>query len=413
MQKKVYTVLELNKYIEAILRNEPELCNIQVQGEISNFKHHQNGHYYFTLKDASSAINCVMFSSRARLLKWRPTNGDTILASGRISAYVKSGTYQLYVDVLIRQGAGDLMHAFEELKIKLSKEGLFATDRKRPLPVNPQRLGIVTSPTGAAVRDIITVSRRRNKGIKLYLYPVKVQGNGATAEIAKGIQFFNKHKLVDVIIVGRGGGSIEDLWAFNEEETVRAVAASIIPTISAVGHDTDFTLCDFAADKRAATPSQAAELAVADVDGYKLRVDALLGRCEILMQKRLEKEAGKIRNLKSSWVFKEPERFFAAYGIRVNTARERLSDYMQFLIKNKKQDLALASARLSTLSPLAVLSRGYTVTQTYDSQLITSVDQVHWGEELLTKLLDGNIVSIVQSTERQISSEKNTEEHSI
>ena len=283
MTEDVYSVSEINNFIKHILEQEPELRNLQVVGEISNFKRYPSGHCYFTLKDAGAVLKCVMFRSKAVNLRFQPQNGDTVVAVGRLAVYERDGVYQLYTDLLLQQGVGDLMQAYEKLKQKLERAGLFAPERKQQLPLHPRTVGIITSPAGAAVRDVITVSRRRNQGIKLLLYPVKVQGEDAAAEIAAAIEFFNRKKLADVLIVGRGGGSIEDLWAFNEEVTVRAVADSKIPVVSAVGHETDFTLCDFAADVRAATPSQAAELVVADVEGYKQRVAYLEQRARSLL----------------------------------------------------------------------------------------------------------------------------------
>ena len=231
MTEAVYSVSEINNFIKHILEQEPELRNLQVVGEISNFKRYPSGHCYFTLKDAGAVLKCVMFRSKAVNLRFQPQNGDTVVAVGRLAVYERDGVYQLYTDLLLQQGVGDLMQAYEKLKQKLERAGLFAPERKQQLPLHPRTVGIITSPAGAAVRDVITVSRRRNQGIKLLLYPVKVQGEGAAAEIAAAIEFFNRKKLADVLIVGRGGGSIEDLWAFNEEITVKAVAASKIPVV--------------------------------------------------------------------------------------------------------------------------------------------------------------------------------------
>ena len=401
MTENIYSVSEINNFIKNIIESEPELRNVQVMGEISNFKRYPSGHCYFTLKDAGAVLKCVMFRSKAISLRFEPNNGDTVVAVGRLAVYERDGVYQLYTDLLLQQGVGDLMQAYEKLKRKLEQAGLFAQERKKALPANPQTVGIVTSPAGAAVRDIITVSRRRNRGIKLLLYPVKVQGNEAAGEIVRAIEFFNKHKLADVLIVGRGGGSIEDLWAFNEERTVRAVAASKIPVVSAVGHETDFTLSDFAADVRAATPSQAAELAVADVEGYRQRVQHLLERCQSLMQQRLQLEEQHLAALTRSWALTDPERIFADRMQRVDTALRQLTEAMEQSLQAKQHDFALAAARLDSLSPLAVLSRGYTVTQKADYKLLSSVDDVTWGEELTTTLADGRIISVVQEIERR------------
>lgn len=401
MTEAVYSVSEINNFIKHILEQEPELRNLQVVGEISNFKRYPSGHCYFTLKDAGAVLKCVMFRSKAVNLRFQPQNGDTVVAVGRLAVYERDGVYQLYTDLLLQQGVGDLMQAYEKLKQKLERAGLFAPERKQQLPLHPRTVGIITSPAGAAVRDIITVSRRRNQGIKLLLYPVKVQGEGAAAEIAAAIEFFNRKKLADVLIVGRGGGSIEDLWAFNEEITVRAVAASKIPVVSAVGHETDFTLCDFAADVRAATPSQAAELVVADVEGYKQRVAYLEQRARSLLSALLTQQQRRLDNLVNSWALRDPERLFADQSQRLDTASRRLREALELHLQQDEHKLALAAARLDSLSPLAVLGRGYSVSQKSDYTLVSSVDDLRWGDELLTTVADGVITSVVQQVERR------------
>ena len=399
--EQAFTVTEINNYIKSLLDGEATLRNVQIVGEVSNFKRYPSGHCYFTLKDSGAVLKCVMFRGKAISMKFEPQNGDTVLAIGRITVYERDGVYQLYTDMLLPQGVGDLMVAYEKHKAKLEAEGLFASESKQALPVNPKTVGIITSPVGAAVRDVITVSRRRNRGIKLLLFPVKVQGEGAAKEIARAISFFNKHNLADVLIVGRGGGSIEELWAFNEEETVRAVAASAIPIVSAVGHETDFTLCDFAADKRAATPSQAAELAVADAEGYIMMVENLSRRCRHLMTTRLEQEEYRLDRAKNSWAIKDPERIFADGALRTDAAYTKLVSKMDSLLKQSRHSFELQVARLDNLSPLAVLARGYSVTQKEDYKVVTSIEQVRWGEELITTVGDGKIVSVVQSVEEK------------
>ena len=399
MIEQAFTVTEINNYIKELVDNEPQLRNVQIVGEISNFKRYPSGHCYFTLKDSGAVLKCVMFRGKAMSMKFEPQNGDTVLAIGRITVYERDGVYQLYTDMLIEQGVGDLMVAYEMLKAKLEAEGLFSSERKQAIPMNPKTVGIITSPVGAAVRDVITVSRRRNRGIKLLLYPVKVQGEGASMEIARAINFFNKHNLADVLIVGRGGGSIEELWAFNEEQTVRAVASSAIPVISAVGHETDFTLCDFAADVRAATPSQAAELAVAEAEGYIMQVENLQRRLKHFMQARLEQEEYRLERASNSWALKDPERLFADGTLRTDAAYNKLLTKMDSLLKEYTHKFQLQAARLDNLSPLSVLARGYSVTQTEDFKVVTSTQQVRWGEELVTTVADGKIVSVVQSVE--------------
>lgn len=357
----IYSVTEINKYIKGILDADYELRNVQVQGEISNFKRYASGHCYFTLKDGGnsfsdgssfsggnsfssgsarsgisnsglfanggsgynasrygstsdggSVLKCVMFRYKADGLRFEPKNGDKVIAVGHIQVYERDGVYQLYTDLLLQQGVGDLMQQYEKLKAKLAAEGLFDEERKQPLPTNPASIGVVTSASGAVIHDIIRVSRGRNPGIKIYLYPVLVQGKGAAQDIARGIKFFNNHKLADVLIVGRGGGSMEDLWAFNEEPVVRAVAASSIPIISSVGHETDFTLCDFAADKRAATPSHAANMATVDMGEYKKQVVALTQRLQRGMNWQLEASEQVLRKQQECRFLQNPQRLYAA-----------------------------------------------------------------------------------------------------
>ena len=467
----IYSVTEINKYIKGILDADYTLRNVQVQGEISNFKRYQSGHCYFSLKDGGSAadlaggaggysssrygsineggsvLKCVMFRYKAMDLRFEPKNGDKVIAVGKIQVFERDGTYQLYTDLLLQQGTGDLMQQYEQLKAKLAGEGLFDEERKQALPTNAQRIGIVTSPSGAAVHDIITVSRRRNPGIKLYLYPVLVQGKGAAEEVARAIRFFNEKQLVDVLIVGRGGGSMEDLWAFNEEPTVRAVAASRIPIISAVGHETDFTLCDFAADKRAATPSQAAEMAAADMSKLSQQCNALAQRLQRAMQWQLsdaenkltkhkqcrmlqnphklyelqeEKllrlknayvlqeptriyaaKAEQLQRLQSSWVFKEPQRLLADSMQRLDMDFAQLVNLMQQRKQQAEHQLALNRAKLEAISPYAVFKRGYSCTLDSKNKIISSVEQVGWGDEIITSVKDGQIISVVQEVERR------------
>ena len=467
----IYSVTEINKYIKGILDADYTLRNVQVQGEISNFKRYQSGHCYFSLKDGGSAVDlaggaggysssrygsineggsvlkCVMFRYKAMDLRFEPKNGDKVIAVGKIQVFERDGTYQLYTDLLLQQGTGDLMQQYEQLKAKLAGEGLFDEERKQALPSNAQRIGIVTSPSGAAVHDIITVSRRRNPGIKLYLYPVLVQGKGAAEEVARAIRFFNEKQLVDVLIVGRGGGSMEDLWAFNEEPTVRAVAASRIPIISAVGHETDFTLCDFAADKRAATPSQAAEMAAADMSKLSQQCNALAQRLQRAMQWQLsdaenkltkhkqcrmlqnphklyelqeEKllrlknayvlqeptriyaaKAEQLQRLQSSWVFKEPQRLLADSMQRLDMDFAQLVNLMQQRKQQAEHQLALNRAKLEAISPYAVFKRGYSCTLDSKNKIISSVEQVRWGDEIITSVKDGQIISVVQEVERR------------
>lgn len=399
MYDDVYSVSQVNKLIKALVECERRFANIQVRGEISNFKRYSSGHCYFTLKDAGGVLKAVMFKTAARTLRFEPQNGDTVIAVGRISVYERDGVYQLYTDLMIPEGTGDLMLAFEQLKQKLLNEGLFDESRKKQLPVNPKTVGIITSPSGAAVRDLITVSRRRNKGIKLLLYPVRVQGKEAPAEIAHAIECMNKNKMADVLIVGRGGGSIEELWAFNEEQTVRAVAASEIPVVSAVGHETDFTLTDFAADKRAATPSQAAEIVVADANAYLNSVAELEKRLKNTVLKRLALSETTLKRLQNSWALSNPQRMLEGRMQRFDFASVRLEQVFNAALTQKQHSCGVLAAKLDALSPLTVLARGYSVTENTDGKIIRSIADVRWGDEIVTQVGDGNVISVVQHTE--------------
>ena len=372
MNKQGYSVSDINQHIKQILEQHQELSKIPVVGEISNFKCYSSGHCYFTLKDSSSALRCVMFRGYASRLSFNPRNGQKVIAFGNIAIYERDGAYQLQVMAMRPEGIGSLMQAYEELKEKLTKEGLFDISRKKPLPILPKTIGVVTSPSGAAVHDIITVSRRRNPGARIILYPVKVQGEEAAGEIVHAIEFFNQKKLADLLIVGRGGGSIEDLWAFNEEPVVRAVAASEIPVISAVGHETDFTLCDFAADKRAATPSQAAEIAVIDVEAYKNGIASLLQKGANYLQTQISGEAQYLDRLEQT-----------------------MTNTMDNLLEKKKHDFVLLTAKLNALSPLAVMSRGYTITWKDSSTPVINTQNVSVGDTITTAVTDGTITSIV------------------
>lgn len=378
MEKQGFAVSEVNQYLKQLLESQSDLHHIPVLGEISNFKRYQSGHCYFTLKDEKSALKCVMFKSSAAHLSFEPQNGEKVVVLGSISVYERDGVYQLYVTAMRRQGVGDLMQAYEALKEKLTKEGLFDESRKKPLPRLPRAIGIITSPSGAAVHDIITVSRRRNKGVKLILYPVKVQGEEAAGEIVRAIDFFHRHHLADLLIVGRGGGSIEDLWAFNEEPVVRAIAASKIPIISAVGHETDFTLSDFAADARAATLSQAAEIAVIDVAAYRNGIAFYWDKAAKLLEKEIHENAQLADSL-----------------------QQELTQAMAAELDAKKHRLSLMAAKLSALSPLTVLSRGYSITTTAGHRAVQGVSDVSVGDTIRTTVADGTISSVVSGIEKE------------
>ena len=443
-ENRTYTVSEMNRLIRNLVEGSGVVAHVQVRGEISNFKRYPSGHCYFSLKDKNSVLKCVMFRRQAMHLIKYPDNGDTVVAIGSIGIYERDGVYQLYADILIEEGIGSLMQAYERLKKKLAAEGLFDEERKKPIPAYPHTVGIITSPAGAAVRDIITVSRRRDPGVHLLLYPVQVQGKAAAGEIVRAIRFMNRHRLADVLIVGRGGGSMEDLWAFNEESVVRAVATSGIPVISSVGHETDFTLSDFAADKRAATPSQAAELAVTDTGQYRRLVERNLQKLEFSMKRMLREKTNTYQRTAANRMLQDPLRITERAEERLDRATDRLKQALPQRIQNrdlrlrnavktlkkhtwfyesyeekyrnvwheinrmiqdlteaKEYRLTLLAAQLDAVSPLRVLSRGYSVTLNEKGSIIKSVDMLHWGEEIRTRLHDGEIYSVIQQIERR------------
>ena len=386
----VHSVSDVNRYLKDLLAGEPLLQGISVRGEISNFKQYSSGHCYFTLKDTNSALKCVMFRSRAQYLRFLPQNGMQVVAGGSIAVYERDGVYQLYVDSLIPEGTGDLALAFEQLKEKLAAEGLFDPARKQPLPAFPKKIGVVTSSAGAVLRDIYRVSKRRWPGIQLVLYPVQVQGEGAAEQIARGIDFFAEEYAVDVIIAGRGGGSMEDLWAFNEEPVVRAIAACPVPLISAVGHETDFTLADFAADVRAATPSQAAELAVPDRSEVMRQVENLTGQLTRQVQRELALRRQRLEGLLNSRVMREPQSMLAERRQRLDFLLAGLQRTAKAELQSKQHKLGLILNRLAAINPAAVMGRGYGIVTKQD-KLVSSIQTVEIDDELQLTFTDGHV----------------------
>lgn len=401
MIDSIYTVSDVNRIIKQMIETRAEFFNIQLRGEVSNFRKYASGHCYFTLKDKNSVIKAVMFRGRASELKFLPKDGDQVLAIGRIGVYERDGIYQLYVDIMIASGAGDLMVAYEKLKQKLEQEGLFSSARKREIPAQPQKIGIITSQSGAAIHDIITVSKRRSPGVKLVFFPVKVQGEDAGLEIVKAINFMNKNKLTDVLIVGRGGGSIEDLWAFNEERVVRAIASSEIPVVTAIGHETDFTLADFAADRRAATPSQAAEIVVPNVWELIRHLEQLNQRNIRAVTALVERNESKILEISNSLVFKEPDRWLADKKIAVDNCLNRIFLSMNRIQQEFEHKYALLVTRLDASSPLNIMSRGYSIARKADGTIIKTIDAVNIGESIETVTKDGFILSAVTDVKRR------------
>ena len=396
----VHSVSEITRYIKNMFDMEPVLQNVMIRGEISNFKQYSSGHCYFTLKDVSSSLKCVMFRSRAQNLRFRPVNGLKIVAAGNISVYDRDGAYQLYVERLMPEGAGELSLAFEQLKARLDAEGLFADAHKKKLPAFPETIGVVTSVSGAVLRDIYHVSKRRNPSVRLVLYPVQVQGDGAAGQIAHAVRFFNRKYPVDVLIIGRGGGSMEDLWAFNEEVVVRAVYDSKIPVISAVGHETDYTLADFVGDVRAATPSQAAELAVPDTSELNRYVAALMARLQGQMQGMLRERRQQLLSCLERMRSKSPVQLLAGRRQRVDTASGSLQQLMQTALLQRRHQVEVQAGKLEMLSPMQVLLRGYGIVASGD-QCLRSVRGLSPGERVHITLADGGFQACVEHVDEE------------
>ncbi len=404
------TVTQLNEYIKGILDHDPRLTDVYLRGEISNFKnHYSTGHYYFTLKDEGGMIRAIMFRSSAVKLAFLPEDGMKVVAHGRISAFVRDGQYQIYCDSMEPDGIGALYIAYEQLKRKLEAEGLFDPSRKKPLPKIPSRVGIITSATGAAIRDMINVCGRRFPFAELVLYPSLVQGPDAPAQLIDGVRYFNEKQSVDVIIIGRGGGSIEDLWAFNNEDLAREIAASAIPVISAVGHETDFTICDFVADKRAPTPSAAAELAVPETEELKRKIDHIVVREAAVLSAMIAARREKLSYFAASRALTNPMSFIDDKKMQTAMAGERLTHLTEQILTNRKATMQSLCAKLSALNPLAVLSRGYSAVYNASGGVVKSIRDVHEGDTICVETGDGTIdatVSAVRPNERTETTQK-------
>ena len=395
----IVTVGELGRYLAGLIAGDNALRNLGVRGEISNFKQYGSGHCYFNLKDKDGIIPCVMFRANALRLRFCPQDGMQVVASGSVNVYTAGGKYQLYVDAMVPDGVGDLAMAFEQLKRKLAAEGMFDELHKQPLPMYPRKIGIVTSPTGAVLRDIYRVAKRRFPAIQLVLKPVQVQGRGAAEQIGAAIDFFNEKYSVDVLIVGRGGGSMEDLWAFNEEVTVRAIYNSKIPVISAVGHETDFTLADFAADRRAATPSQAAEFAVRDAGEIRGQIAGLKKRLYALAKYQLDSRENHLANIMTRPVMLEPSIMLSQRHQKMDLLLERLNRSVQSHKEQKKQCLIHLMDKLELVNPMGVLRRGYGMLKNDQEKVISSVSQITPGDRLAVVLQDGKVLAKAESIE--------------
>ena len=394
------SVTELNSYIKNVFENDRQLSSVTVRGEISNFTAHRSGHLYFSLKDSEGQIKAVMFRSSAVRLKFMPESGMKVIVHGSVQVYTRDGNYQIYVSSIQPDGMGALYLAYEQLKQRLASEGLFSDEHKKLLPRFPDRIGVITSPTGAAVRDIINVTGRRFPLATLYVYPALVQGEGAEESLISGVDYFDKSGLVDVIIIGRGGGSIEDLWAFNSEKLARRIYDSHIPVVSAVGHETDFTICDFVSDMRAPTPSAAAELVVPDIKEITLRLDEYYSRAEGALSRKARYARETLQMMKSTLLEKIPGRIFEKKASAVSDAYKDVSSKMESILKEKRSALMLASEKCSAMDPLAVLSRGYSITQC-EGTVITRVGDVCVNQNLDIVLSDGDISAKVIKIEKK------------
>lgn len=401
MAQEVLSITQLNEYIRGRMDTDPLLTQVAVRGEISNYKLYPSGHHYFTLKDESSALKCVMFKGNAIRLRFRPENGMKIIAMGRVTVFPRDGAYQLYCAAMAMDGIGDLYAAFEQLKKKLEAQGLFDPTHKKPLPKYPGTIGIITSSAGAAVHDMLRILRKRYPLTRVRLLPVRVQGAEAPGEIAAAIGYANHYKLADLLIVGRGGGSIEDLWAFNDERVAQAIYASNIPVISAVGHEPDVTISDFVADLRAATPSNAAELAVPDQDALRQNLDAMSTAMAVALNRQLKAARQHLNTLAQSPVLRNPTGYIQQQGKGLELLKNRLISAQNQAINQKKQRYIAAVSKLDAMSPLKVLTRGYSMAQTSAGEVLRSVHQVELGERVSIRLTDGILSATVMDKKEE------------
>ena len=388
MKYNAVTVTQLNKYIKDRFDEDENLNAILVKGEISNFKNHYTGHLYFTLKDENSLIKCIMFKSYAERVAFKPKDGMQVMVFGSVSVFERDGAYQIYVKSMLEDGMGDLHEKYEKLKKQLEAEGLFDESHKKPIPLYPKEVGVITSQTGAVIRDIINVSTRRNPNVHIRLLPVPVQGTGAGEKIAEKIRVMNEKKLADVIIVGRGGGSLEDLWPFNEEIVARAIYESEIPIISAVGHETDFTIADFVADLRAPTPSAGAELAVPDVYELRQKINSYQNRSRNALKKKIELMRLRYEKCIKSRVFTDSTRKIKEQYMIIDTYIKRLESKIKIIQKDRKTQFIKLISKLDTLSPLKTLQRGYSLTEK-EGKIIKSVKDLKKDEEVKLRFFDG------------------------
>ena len=389
MEYNPITVTDLNKYIKSKIDSDEMLNNVLVKGEISNFKNHYTGHMYFTLKDENSLIKCVMFKTYTTHLSFMPKDGMKVIILGSVSVFERDGVYQVYAKARKQDGLGSLYEAYEKLKAKLSEEGLFDESHKKKIPFMPKTIGVLTSNTGAVIRDIINVSTRRNPNVHIRLYPVPVQGAGAAEKIAEGIEFMNKNNLADVLIIGRGGGSLEDLWPFNEEIVARAIYNSKIPIISAVGHETDFTIADFVADLRAPTPSAAAELAVANIDDVKSTLFLYNTRYKNALKKKLQLMRLSYEKCMARQAFNNPTQKINEQYMVIDMKVKAMQNKIQLKLKEERTKFIKQVSKLDTLSPLKTLARGYSIVTDSSNKIIKSVKDLKEDQNINIRLADG------------------------
>lgn len=402
MAKAVLSVTQINEYIRSRMDADPRLTDVVIRGEISNYKLYPSGHHYFTLKDEGAALRCVMFKGNAMKLRFRPENGMKILAMGKISVFPRDGAYQLYCSAMAMDGIGDLHAAFEQLKAKLNDQGLFDPAHKKPIPKYPGVIGIVTSAAGAALHDMLRILRHRYPLTRVVLLPVRVQGTEAPGEIAAAIGYANRYRLADLLIVGRGGGSIEDLWAFNDEAVAYAIYHSHIPVISAVGHEPDVTISDYVADLRAATPSNGAELAVPDQDGLRQMLDAMTASMATGVSRQLKSARVHLNALSASPGLQSPLGYLQQRRKNLDNLRDRLTAAQTHQTSLKKQRFIGLTSKLDALSPLKVLTRGYALTQQENGTVIRSVRQVSVDDCIRVTLADGRMTAKITELKENV-----------
>lgn len=401
MERQSLSVSELNNLIKELLEQEPLLSNVCVRGELSNYKIYPSGHHYFTLKDSESSLRCVMFKSSASKLRFRPENGMGVTVYGRVAVYPRDGAYQLYCSAIMPEGAGDLQVAFEQLKARLDSEGLFLRSHKKPLPQFPERIAIITSSAGAAVHDMIRILGHRWPMAQVVLLPVRVQGTEAPPEIVGAIKYANEFKVADLIITGRGGGSMEDLWAFNDERVARAIYASELPVISAVGHEPDVTIADYVADVRASTPSNAAEIAVPDWHDIQDSLDAYSIRADQAIRKKLLSLSERLESYKNKRVITDPTAHIDNRRIELDHVRDRLAAAEERNLSRCRQSFVALTASLDAMSPLRVMTRGYVIAEREDGTTVKSVNMISGGDTIKLRLWDGKADCLVRATEKR------------